>query len=642
MQTDIRVPRSSYKTEWWLILAILAGGTLLRLWALGDKGLGYDEAATALMARASLGEILTFHWNAGFEHPPLWQWTMHLWSTLFGQSEFSLRLLPALMGALSIALTWAWLRALWPHQTALRLSAAGLVAISPVLVYYSQEARMYAIVLALALCSLWGAALLVHRPRARTAMAFVVANWLMTGFHYYAILLIGVEGLFFLLLALWQRKGWRPPVLWIGCTVVSLVPIALWMAFAPGFRATIGVIGGDVGGGAGLSALQFFDGLWRDLSFGGIRWQPPSAALGYLLLAPALLGMVVLIIQDWRSKAATPWSWLITLIVVAPLVISVTLFRMLAARYVLFIMPALYTLVAAAVVWLWRRHWVIGVIALAFPLAAAAIGLTYYFGPYLKSEYREMTQFLRQERSPDDAVMLYAPRQHLLAKYYLPADWTYATAPQITLPPYWPVTAPHVVPEEMDGQIQDLLAAHPALWLIVTAQDEVDPGEFVPKYLTAVSFKDDCWAWLDVQLCHFVSPQHAQLDSPVQQDILFNDEFRLEQSAAALIGDAAIGRRYMLVELDWLAEKKPSADYRVTLRLLDPAGQVVAQRDDFPIGPLLPPTTWNEGDAKPGYMALPLPGGLPAGEYRLVAGVYDPNSGAELGDAVEIGKFRWE
>jgi hypothetical protein len=63
----------------------------------------------------------------------------------------------------------------------------------------------------------------------------------------------------------------------------------------------------------------------------------------------------------------------------------------------------------------------------------------------------------------------------------------------------------------------------------------------------------------------------------------------------------------------------------------------VAQRDEFPIGALLPPTTWNAGDVKPGFMALPLPADLPPGDYRVVVGVYDPTTGAALGDFVEIG-----
>ena len=109
------------------------------------------------MARASGPAIIQFHWNAAFEHPPLWQLTMRTWSALFGQSEAMLRLLPALGGCAAVPLTWYWLRQLWSRAVGLRLLAAALVAISPALVIYAQEARMYTVVVLLALLSL-------HRP----------------------------------------------------------------------------------------------------------------------------------------------------------------------------------------------------------------------------------------------------------------------------------------------------------------------------------------------------------------------------------------------------------------------------------------------------------------------------------------------
>ena len=132
-----------------LVASLLVGvGLVLRFWDLGAKGLSYDEAATAIMARATPLEILRFHWTATFEHPPLWQLIMHYWSRGFGQSEPMLRLLPALAGTLAIAATWWWLYILWPERRGLRLVTLGLVATAPVLVQYSQEARSYALLLA--------------------------------------------------------------------------------------------------------------------------------------------------------------------------------------------------------------------------------------------------------------------------------------------------------------------------------------------------------------------------------------------------------------------------------------------------------------------------------------------------------------
>ena len=168
----------------------------------------------------------------------------------------------------------------------------------------------------------------------------------------------------------------------------------------------------------------------------------------------------------------------------------------------------------------------------------------------------------------------------------------------------------------------------------MTAQDEVDDGEFVPKYLTAVAYKQECWQWRDVDLCRFVSPQRTPGSQATIPDLLYNGELRLERAQAALVDEPGLGPT-IYVQLDWLAEKKPSVDYRVTLRLLDAAGAVIAQRDDFPIGPLLPPTTWNAGDAKPGYLALPLPPGV-EDAHQLTVNVYDPASGAALAEPLTI------
>jgi mannosyltransferase len=633
------------RREIWPLAALTLAGLALRLWALGDKGLAYDEAATALMARAAPPEIVAFHWRAAFEHPPLWQLAMAGWSAIFGQSEAALRLLPALAGAAAIPLTWWWVRRLWPAERARGLWAAALVALSPTLVLYSQEARMYTLVVALALLSLIALHALASRPRIATILGFVGANWLMTGFHYYSILLVGVAALFLSILAL-RRRAWGDGARWLAAVVLSLTPVVLWMALAPGFHDTLRVVTANLGGAEmGISAWEFLGSLWRDLAFGAIRWQPEVAVVGLVLAPLVVIGLAATVIPEVRKfrheRDFTPWSWLVAMGALLPLALSVIFAPALAARYILFVLPALYVLAAAGIVWLGRQSLALGLAGATLALVVAWLGLSVYFTSYTKSEYREMAAFLEANRQPDEAVMLYAPRQHLLAKYYLPGIAGFATAPEVELPDFWPVNAPPVVPEAMDGVLLDLLAAHPALWLVVTAENEVDRGEFVPKFLTAVAYKTMCWSWLDVDLCRFVSPYFLTAAETVTPDVIFGDELRLTSAARLAAPAHPLDAGYLFVQLDWLAERKPTRDYRVTLRLIDNDGAVVAQRDEFPIGALLPPTTWHAGDAKPGYMALPLPADLPPGDYRLLVGVYDPDTGAPVGDLVEIDALRW-
>lgn len=634
--------RTPAQRERWLLAALTLAGLLLRLWGLADKGLAYDEAATALMARATPTAIVAFHWRAAFEHPPLWQLTMAGWSAIFGQSEAALRLLPALAGAAAVPLVWWWVQRLWPAEAARRNWAAALVALSPTLLLYSQEARMYTLVVALALLSLITLHALVQQPRLATILAFAGVNWLMTGFHYYSILLIGVEALFLGVLAARRRTG-QEAGRWLAAIVLALAPIVLWMALAPGFHDTLRIVAGAVGGDDTPSALAFLDALWRDLTFGAIRWQPEEAVAG-LALAPLVgIGLAATTLPDARGlrdqRSYAPWGWLVGMAALLPLTISVIFAPALAARYILFALPAIYVLAAAGIDWLGRQRLALGLAGTLLALVVAWLGLSYYFTSYTKSEYRDMAAFLAAHRQSDEAIMLYAPRQHLLAKYYLPGVAEFVTAPAVELPPFWPVNAPPVVPEEMDDVILALLRAHPALWIIVSAENEVDRGEFVPKFLTAVAYKEECWSWLDVNLCRYVSPHFLAAAQTTAPDVVFGDELRLTRAAIMQTPDNRLDAGYRFVQLDWRAERKPTRDYRVTLRVVDNDGAVVAQRDEFPIGALLPPTTWGAGDVKPGFMALPLPADLPPGDYRVVVGVYDPTTDAAFGDFVEIGRL---
>jgi hypothetical protein len=605
------------------LLLLLLSAFALRLRALDAKGLAYDEAATALMARATPAAIIDFHWRAAFEHPPLWQLIMHYWSLGFGQSEFALRLLSVFAGVVALPLVWQLACRLglasWTALTAVLLTAT-----APVLVYYSQEARMYTLVVALALASVLLTQQLATAPTAGRVGAYLLVNWAMLGLHYYSVLLIGAEGCFLLAWLLWQRlpvRHW----LWHGTALLlTIAPLAFWMALAPGFRdtATIVLSGNS---GAQPTPLAFVDALWQDLTFAAIRWGSADAVWGYLLLPLVVLGFVALL------QTATPTSFahkqrglLLLLVALLPVVVSLLISRTLATRYLLYIMPPLLVVMAAGIGWLGQRHWGLGVIALVVALIPSALALPHYFGPYQKSAYREMTAYLTTHRQPDEPLLLEGPRQHLLAKYYLPTEKRFLTAPVIALPDYWPVNAPPVVPEEMDDHLRQTLVDHPGLWLSLTAENEVDPGEFVPKFLTAIAFQRECYAWLDVRLCHFVSPHFVQPQVQSQPVALFNNELLLQATAVTLRPARLDESAYLLTTLTWLAQNKPTIDYRVTVRLLHANGAVVSQRDSFPIGPLLPPTTWNAGDEKPGYLALPLPAQLTEGQYSVVTALYEP------------------
>jgi 4-amino-4-deoxy-L-arabinose transferase-like glycosyltransferase len=102
----------------------------------------------------------------------------------------------------------------------------------------------------------------------------------------------------------------------------------------------------------------------------------------------------------------------------------------------------------------------------------------------------------------------------------------------------------------------------------------------------------------------------------------------------------------------WQVEQPFSADYFIFVHVLNAAGRTVAQRDAPPWQGRFPTSSWRPGTLIVDVNDLPLPADLPAGEYSLVAGMFDPASGAHPPTQVDgrqvsssetqIGKIRVE
>ncbi len=97
--------------------------------------------------------------------------------------------------------------------------------------------------------------------------------------------------------------------------------------------------------------------------------------------------------------------------------------------------------------------------------------------------------------------------------------------------------------------------------------------------------------------------------------------------------------------LYWQAAAVMPASYTIFIQLLNDQDQVVAQVDALPQAGAAPTTTWLPGEILADPYHLALPAGLPPGQYRLIAGLYDAVTGERLpvaagGDFVELPSLR--
>src|SRR5829696_1622430 len=149
------------------LVALTAGAALLRFLALSTQSYWYDEAITVELVRRPFSGMLGAVPQSE-STPPLYYVLAWIWSQIFGTDEAGLRSLSAALGTAAVPATYAAGRQFVSRRSA--FVAAALVAVSPLLVWYSQEARAYALLVllgALSLIPLRQAAGLPGRPTHR-------------------------------------------------------------------------------------------------------------------------------------------------------------------------------------------------------------------------------------------------------------------------------------------------------------------------------------------------------------------------------------------------------------------------------------------------------------------------------------------
>lgn len=118
-----------------------------------NTDLWYDEACSWFTAIQSFPfGIIDNLKNLDLQHTPLYFFLLHFWIKMFGDGEVSMRTLSLIFGIASVPLVYVLSKKITTKLQA--LFACALVTVSPILVLFSVEVRMYPIVVFLVLLSL--------------------------------------------------------------------------------------------------------------------------------------------------------------------------------------------------------------------------------------------------------------------------------------------------------------------------------------------------------------------------------------------------------------------------------------------------------------------------------------------------------
>lgn len=171
------------------LLTILA--LTLRLYNITNEALWVDEAISLSQTSRGLSEALYLLQTD--IHPPLYTILLWLWTNMFGQTEIAVRTLSALIGTMITPATYLLGKELQSKKAG--LLAATLTTISPFLITYSQEARMYTLFMLLSILSTYYA---YKYSKNRHVTGYLVTTILLIYTHYLSWILILAQALYVL------------------------------------------------------------------------------------------------------------------------------------------------------------------------------------------------------------------------------------------------------------------------------------------------------------------------------------------------------------------------------------------------------------------------------------------------------------
>ncbi len=605
----------------WLLLAALLLGAGLRFYRLGAQSFWNDEGNTARLVERSVRLIV--EGAAGDIHPPGYYLLLAGWGRGAGYSEFVLRGFSAFCGVLTIAAAAALGRRVGGRAAA--FGAAWLVAVHPLAVYYSQEARMYALLGLLSALTLLAAANYasrIARQRARAVDGALLTLCMAAGLYTqyaFAFVLAGINlafGITWLAQRPWRWRAWLP-----------------WMA-------------AQVAGG-----LMFIP--WLPAALKVTTWQPPDLNTGNALgeMARTLLvgvtlpaeygaymlplaGALLLLALCTRPRIAYgKWAALCTALLPSLLIAALGVYRPAYLKFLMVSIAPLGALLALPLRQLLARRaaplYALALLAL-LPAQIQSLHHLYHDPVYARADYRGIAASIVAAAGPGDAILLDAPNQWEVFTYYYKGP----------LPVHPAIYHPQ--PEEIKPWMEaTVLADAPAqLFTLYWGDQESDPHRRIEGYLAEWTYKAG-EQWVDdIRLARYgvLYPPPITLQSPPLNTRL-GDAIVLEggDAPARVFAPGEI----IPVTLFWRAAAAPGERYKVFIHLLDASGALAAQNDMEPVAGFRPTDGWQPGELLIDRHGVLLPRDLPPGMYTLNVGLYR-FSGERLpvtpaGDAVELG-----
>lgn len=667
------------RRQWgqYALLVLLIGLAFARgVYGMGERSLWWDESLSLQRASYDLSRILsnqiiltdTAREVITFDnHPPLYFLLLHFVIKLAGQSEFSLRFPSLAFSVLTVPLLYVVGKQLFEQRVGLLAALFG--AISPLYLWYSQEARMYTMLTFLGLVSFYSlvriSGLSVKRETSNVKretsnvkypisniIIYVLSSAAMLGTHYLGFLILLAELVVFLV-SLGKARRWRVAIPVLVVLLIALPILYYGYSLLPK---------GEMAGFRFIPLLELLRDVFNSFSLGISVKAQQVLAVHWVFRIVFLIGALAIIWRTFRRSnfhpsmgeglptellpprpetSAIREGALSALIYLFVPVFSIYLLSYVRPaymniRHLLMASPAFYLILAVGLVAIRNKWPLVCTSCLALMIAGSAHSTQQYFfnEKYAKDDHRAWGQYLKAHVQPGDVVVVAPPHIAQLYHYYADTGIPWTGLPRLVSPE-----------EDTISALEELMDGYERIWLALSHTPPWGDPDFLPKrWLKEKAFLVDernfhSYASLVQVFCFLTNSPVLDSLPHIQYPLEANFEDKLLFLGYDLKGRLAAGGQFVRLNLYWEALPSSSPelggkeggleeDYGVSLRLLDGEGCLWGQADRAPLNGHYPTSQWPPGQIIKDEYELLIDPGTPPGWYRLQMVVH--NGGRDL------------
>jgi len=445
-----------------VLLLILYLGLFLRIYGLGSESMWHDEINSINTANLDFFGIIEKHLYHG--HPPLHYVLLHYWIDLFGDSEISTRFLSAIFGFLALFMVYKVGSVLFDKETGILGSL--LLGLCVFQIRYSQEVRMYSLMVLLTSFSFYFFIQVLKRKKTIDLVGYILSSSLLIYTHGFSFFLIIAQNIYFTI-SLLSRKTLK-----LGLKKWILLQVTLIVLCIPRLSVLINLTRavGEIKSASWIPVPSLHSIVVSFVQYSGSR--------SLLLLFVVLSCFSVITFKTTKAGISEGYSspyiqshlpstslphprriylllvWLFTPIVL-PFIVSVLLVPIYWTRYTIGGSLAFYLLVAKGLRNIPYRYAKLAVIGTIVVLSLVNVR-TYYMETN-KDQWRDVASYLDENARYEDLLLFNEGFGYLVFNYYSQrTDLIKVTLPQ----EYAQLN------DESIRELELIARRHPRIWLI--------------------------------------------------------------------------------------------------------------------------------------------------------------------------------